>query len=32
MLATLDHKKLALVDLTDKKFELIDEMILKNKK
>lgn len=32
MLANIDHKKLILFDLTDNKFELIDQFMHKNKK
>lgn len=32
MLASVDNKKLVLVDITDGKFHLIDEMTHKNKK
>lgn len=32
MLAAIDHKKLVLFDLTDKKFELIDSFMYENKK
>lgn len=32
MLANVDHKKLILFDLTDNKFEVIDQFMHKNKK